>query len=56
VQVDVHRVDAEVARADLAPQVLGLVIITAATSGPSRALSAARSTRPAAFAGIASTR
>ena len=28
------------------PQVLGLVIITAATSGPSRAFSAARSTRP----------
>ena len=28
------------------PQVLGLVIITAATSGPSRAFSASRSTRP----------
>ena len=33
------------------PQVLGLVIITPATSGPSRALSAARSTRPSAVAG-----
>ena len=86
VQVDVHRVDAEVARAHAAddgvevgavaideppaawtaseiafmsrsnrPQVLGLVIITAATSGPSRALSAARSTRPSAVAGMFST-
>ena len=38
------------------PQVLGLVIITAATSGPSRAFSAARSTRPSAVAGMSSTR
>ena len=38
------------------PQVLGLVIITPATSGPSRAFSASRSTRPAAVAGMFSTR
>jgi hypothetical protein len=37
------------------PQVLGLVIITPATSGPSRAVSAARSTRPSAVAGMFST-
>ncbi len=33
------------------PQVLGLVIITAATSGPKRAFSASRSTRPAVVRG-----
>ncbi len=38
------------------PQVLGLVTMTAATSPPSLALSAARSTRPRALAGIGSTR
>jgi hypothetical protein len=34
------------------PQVLGLVIITPAMSGPSRAVSAARSTRPSGVAGM----
>src|SRR5947199_267771 len=34
------------------PHVLGLVIITAATSGPSRAVNASRSTRPRALDGV----
>src|SRR6185369_14283006 len=87
VKVDMHRIDAEVAGADLSddrveiravaiderarsmnrvadrlisgsnrPQVLGLVIITAATSGASRDLRASTSTRPAELAGMLSTR
>jgi hypothetical protein len=87
VQIDVHRVDAEIAgphapddRVEIgtiaidqaaaawtasemaimsgsnSPQVFGFVIITPATSGPSRAFSASRSTRPRSFAGMFSTR
>ena len=87
VQVDVHAVDAEIARPHAAddgvevgavavevgarrvhglgrsrrsrvsnrPQVFGLVSMIAATSGPSAALSAARSTRPLSLAGIGFT-
>ena len=85
-QIDVHGVDAEIARThaagngvevravaieigarlvhrvgDLAmsrsnrPQVLGLVSMIAATSGPSLASSASASTWPSAFAGTSST-